>query len=118
MTALFHDQVYYQVDGGFSEEVFHIVVPYVEQITDPTTQNTQVFLKRPTTTDNLMLQINMEIFEVQFGQELHPFNGLNEFLSSLVMSLSLIKHLPIQEIVKNNEIYIKIRFGKVFYVFS
>jgi hypothetical protein len=100
LAALFHDQVYYQIDGGFTTEVRNIINPFIrEEIESPFILG-KVFLKDELPNDDMILQLNLEIFGFKSGCELNPLGGLNEFLSALVMSKSLQNLLPLKSLVK------------------
>lgn len=82
LAALFHDIVYYQVDEGFTPEIYQTLTPYIE---DP---YGAMILIAPNAND-LSFAITCEVFDVHAGQRLSEFKGLNEFLSALVMNKKL-----------------------------
>ena len=82
LAALFHDIVYYQVDEGFTPEIYNTLAPYIQ---DP---HGDMILTAPAT-DDLSFAITCEVFDVEAGQSLAQFRGLNEFLSALVMNKKL-----------------------------
>jgi hypothetical protein len=92
LAALFHDQVYYQVDQGFTSAVRKLIGPFIlEQKSKDTSSGTggTVYLRKKLPGDIPALQLSLKVFGFEAGKELSPFEGLNEFLSALVMALSL-----------------------------
>jgi hypothetical protein len=83
IAALFHDVVYYQVDEGFIPEIQEIIHPYIHQAGD------QVSLKHILPKEDRILQLTLEVFNFTPGKMLSPNDGLNEFLSALVMAKKL-----------------------------
>ena len=83
LAALFHDIVYYQVDEGFIPEIQTIVVPFINQ------QGDDIALASNLSEDDRILQLTLEVFNFSPGIILSPNNGLNEFLSALVMGKKL-----------------------------
>lgn len=79
LAALFHDIVYYQVDEGFIPQIESIIAPYL----DPTENEIAIISQLPE--EARLFQITLEVFNFSLGQTLTTVNGLNEFLSSLVM---------------------------------
>lgn len=80
LSALFHDLVYYNVDGGFITRVDELIAPYI------TIELEQIFIRRRGPPNDLILPIVMNIFGFEYGQLLTPYAGLNEFLSALVFA--------------------------------
>lgn len=94
LAALYHDIVYYQVDMGFLPQIHLIISPYiVEQ------SGTFLLVNQPASDDELF-NLTLAVFGLQPGQSLSPANGLNEFLSALVMSKKLGRILPEKELLK------------------
>lgn len=83
LAALFHDVVYFQVDHGFSREIDELLEPYIE------VEASEVRVSRNIAPDDRAFHGCAAVFGVQPGSVLHPFGGLNEFLSALVMDLLL-----------------------------
>jgi hypothetical protein len=79
LAALFHDIVYFQVDEGFIPEIQEIIAPFIQQDGD------QISLKSLLPEEDRVLQLTLEVFNFSPGNILSPNNGLNEFLSALVM---------------------------------
>jgi hypothetical protein len=83
LAALFHDIVYFQVDEGFIPEIQEIIAPFIHQDGD------QISLKPILPDEDQILQLTLEVFNFAPGKNLSPNNGLNEFLSALVMGKKL-----------------------------
>jgi hypothetical protein len=79
MAAIaFHDVVYYQIDGGFTErqqEYLSDIVVEKDGVLSITTKKLEIDL-----------EIVMAVFGYDYGQELNPVSGMNEFLSACVGS--------------------------------
>ena len=78
LAALFHDCIYYHVDGEFSARQSEKLKGAV--ISKESSANCIL----PKAADDDLLQITMSIFGFEEGQELTPFTGLNEYLSAVV----------------------------------
>jgi hypothetical protein len=87
LAGLFHDVVYFQVDGSFPLPTRSLLSNYV-QIND-----SEVSIL-PAVADDDLFQITLQVFNFELGQKLSPFAGLNEFLSALVAVKELEKYLP------------------------
>jgi hypothetical protein len=79
LAALFHDLVYYQVDLGFSAGLQELITPYIEQ------KNDEIFITDQPNAKGRGLIFALKIFGLRPGEHLSLENGLNEFLSALVM---------------------------------
>lgn len=79
LAALFHDLVYWQVDGGFPTEVEQLIAPHIVE-TDG-----RIFLSASTEPAAPLVELLLMVFDFAPGQLLEPSSGLNEFLSTLVM---------------------------------
>jgi hypothetical protein len=86
LAALFHDIVYYQVDRGFSPEIYHCVSPYILEVEG------EIWLVEAQ--GDRLFRITMELFGLSPGQKLSLYAGSNEFLSALVMAKRLEKLVP------------------------
>ena len=81
LAGLFHDVVYYQVDGGFppnADELIRVIVEVHDDV---------VAIKKTLPTDyptNHYLSICLDVFAFKPGQTLGIHGGLNEFLSAWV----------------------------------
>ena len=77
LAALYHDLVYYQLDGGFPAHATALLRP-VAQI-----NGDKIFLRRIASGDE-DLALCAHVFNFQSGDELPVYGGLNEFLSAVV----------------------------------
>lgn len=94
LGGLFHDVIYYQVDGGFPE----IVEDFLEGIIK--LKREDIFIqKTPRTEQDEILRMCLDVFGFQFEQKLLVYNGLNEFLSAYIAGKSLEKFLPNAQIL-------------------
>lgn len=82
LAALFHDIVYYQVDQGFLPEILSIIAPYIQQEKD-------FSLVRGQPAEERLFALAREAFDMPVGEIITPADGLNEFLSAVVMNLKL-----------------------------
>lgn len=83
LAALFHDVVYYQVDEGFIPEIHDVLDFYI------TEEDGKIVLIDHVTPDDLAFALTLKVFGFEAGQTLYAFNGLNEFLSALLMNKKL-----------------------------
>ena len=74
LATHFHDVVYYNIDGGLSEEQQALIGEFISEEDDV------ISIAKISSDENLIM--TMEIFGFDFGTVLDPFNGLNEFLSA------------------------------------
>ena len=79
LAALFHDIVYYQVDEGFIPQIKTIIAPYLDLSENDIAIISNLLVK------DRSFELTLDIFDFSLGQTLTTVNGLNEFLSSLVM---------------------------------
>lgn len=93
LAGLFHDIVYYQVDQGFLPEIWRIISPYIQQDGD-------TFTIRQAAPDEWPFDLAMQVFGWQRGQQVGLVEGLNEFLSALVMNERLGAFVPAASLVK------------------
>lgn len=84
LAAIFHDIVYYNVDGGFTEQIDQTLKPYVEFEVE------QFFIRKKALVKDDVYSLVNNVFGYKAGQPLLPFNGMNEYLSSLVAAKMLI----------------------------
>ncbi|MCU0443993.1 MAG: hypothetical protein MUE85_03685 [Microscillaceae bacterium] len=87
LAGLFHDVVYFQVDGGFPLPTRILLDRYVE------IQNNEVNIL-PEVPQETLFDLALGVFGFELGQKLSPIAGLNEFLSTLVAVKELEKYLP------------------------
>ena len=92
LAALFHDLVYYQLDGGFPTGVAHLL-------------NQSVLVKQgvlsvgPCVRDDEVMCLCTGIFGFEVGQVVSVYAGLNEFASALVAGRQLHKHLQRADLI-------------------
>lgn len=94
LAALFHDIVYYQVDEGFIPEIQVIINPFIRQI------GNEIALVPLLSEEDRILQLTLEVFNLSAGKLLSPNNGLNEFLSALVLGKKLNGRVSDQDLLK------------------
>lgn len=94
LAALFHDIVYYQVDSGFSPEIYHLISPYILEV------NGKIWLVEAQDQEDRLFHITKEIFGFSLGQKLSTQAGLNEFLSALVMAKRLEGFVPVKNLLQ------------------
>jgi hypothetical protein len=94
LAALYHDIVYYQVDLGFLPQIHSMISPYVLE-----ESGSFLLVQSPLPNDKLYT-LTLAVFGAQPGQSLSPANGLNEFLSALVMNKKLGWILPEKDLLK------------------
>ncbi len=88
LAALFHDIVYYQVDQGFLPEIQTVLAPFIIQ-----QDNDFTLVKGPGEEDRIF-RLTREAFDLPLGEIISPAQGLNEFLSAVVMNKTLGRFLP------------------------
>ena len=94
LAALFHDIVYYQVDRGFSPEVYAVIAPYFHE------DNAEILVNENVPSSERFFRLALDVFGLLPGQALSPASGLNEFISTLVMCSKLESILPEKELLK------------------
>jgi len=92
LAALFHDLVYYQLDGGFPTGVAHWLNGVVRDEPRGITMG-------PIAPDDGILSLCADIFGFEVGQTLSVYAGLNEFMSALVAGRQLYKHLQLTDLI-------------------
>ncbi|MEQ1775648.1 MAG: hypothetical protein ABL891_17865, partial [Burkholderiales bacterium] len=92
LATLFHDVVYYQLDGGFPQQAHKLLMRSirVEQHT---------LMIRAIAEDDKGLALCAGVFGFRPGEILPLFGGMNEFLSALVAIRLLEAHLPASELL-------------------
>lgn len=100
LAALFHDIVYYQVDLGFSPEIYGCISAYILEV------DGEVWLVDAQDQDDRLFRITMDMFGFSPGQKLSTQAGSNEFLSALVMAKRL-EHLVPEKILLQTIVYIQ-----------
>lgn len=94
LAALFHDIVYHQVDSGFVPDIHILISPYIQEKDDG------IFIADNIDPAEKLVYIALDVFGFSPGQKLAYANGLNEFLSTLVMAKSLERILPVENILR------------------
>ena len=121
LAALFHDCVYYHVDGGLTEVQEHILQGVLEK-RDPSDEgsaatnatqhkviirstgqmkdddDTTVHSKHSTNYDDRIVEMVEDVFGYHRELEVAARNGLNEFLSAVVAVRELQSHLSIERL--------------------
>jgi hypothetical protein len=100
LAALFHDIVYYQVDRGFSPEIYHCISPYILEV------DGEIWLVEGQDQNDRLFRITTDLFGFSPGQKLSTHTGSNEFLSALVMAKRLEKIVP-EKILLQAIVYIE-----------
>ena len=83
LAALYHDIVYFQVDMGFSPQIWDLISPYIRQ------QNSDFFIAENLLSEDRIAFLTLDVFDLYPGQKLSSLVALNEFLSALVMNKQL-----------------------------
>jgi hypothetical protein len=81
LAAVFHDLIYWQIDGGLPDEAAALLAPYVD------TGGRTPRLKPDAAGEGF--DDCAALFGFRPGQELPPYGGANEFLSALCMQAAL-----------------------------
>lgn len=92
LAVLFHDIVYYQLDGGFPEKAKELLTTAVE------VRNGQVVLL-PMQEGDTCAQLCSGLFDFQAGDTLPLFGGMNEFLSAIVGTRLLQPYLRVADLI-------------------
>jgi hypothetical protein len=100
LAALFHDIVYYQVDRGFSPEIYHCISSYILEVEG------EIWLVAAQEHNDRLFYMTMDIFGFSPGQKLSTQTGSNEFLSALVMAKRLEQLVP-EKILLQAIVYIE-----------
>mmetsp|Transcript_12218 Transcript_12218/g.18916 ORF Transcript_12218/g.18916 Transcript_12218/m.18916 type:complete len:640 (+) Transcript_12218:323-2242(+) len=95
IATLFHDVVYYTIDGGLSEQQHQVLDDLIESQT-PTT----LILKRSTLQKNILLAIITDLFGYEPEKSISPMQGSNEFLSAVCAAVLLREVLNVEQIVQ------------------
>jgi hypothetical protein len=85
LAALFHDLVYFQLDGGFPPAVAHTL--------DALECDSGVLILYPGHESDRGLQMCASIFGFRSGEPIGLYSGLNEFLSAVVAARLLGPHI-------------------------
>jgi hypothetical protein len=92
LAALFHDVVYFQLDGGFPLPVSDLLCD-IECSADGSLRLREI---RP---DDRALTLCAAIFDFEAGQVLPLYGGMNEFLSALVAARLLQNYLSAADLI-------------------
>ncbi len=93
LSALFHDLVYYNVDGSFTHRIEELLKPYI------VIELEQVFIRRRGPPQDPILPILTNVFGFNYGQLLTPYTGLNEFLSAVIFAKLFFPILPMKAFI-------------------
>lgn len=86
LAAIFHDVVYYQLDGGFPQQAAGLLEPVVRN-------DDGALVLNPIERRDTALQLCADLFGFKPGQALPLSGGMNEFLSAAVAARLLQPHL-------------------------
>jgi hypothetical protein len=92
LAAIFHDVVYYQLDGGFPQQAAALLEPVVRN------ENGTLVLNAIAKHDTA-LQLCVGVFGFKPDQDLPLFGGMNEFLSAVVAVRLLQSHLAMRDLI-------------------
>jgi hypothetical protein len=92
LAVLFHDIVYYQLDGGFPAKAKDLLASAVD------VRNNQVVLL-PLQEGDTCVQLCAGLFGFQAGDTLPLFGGMNEFLSAIVATRLLQPYLCVADLL-------------------
>jgi len=92
LAAIFHDVVYYQLDGGFPQQAATLLEPVVRN------ENGALVLNA-IAEDDMALQLCTGVFGFKPGENLPLFGGMNEFLSAVVAARLLQPHLQMPDLI-------------------
>ncbi len=95
ISAVFHDVVYYQIDGDYPL----LAKPYLEDVIELDTQNNVMLLSAFAQQDALV-KLCADIFGFKVKQSLSVFAGFNEFLSAVLACRLLHKHLDTAQLIQ------------------
>jgi len=92
LATLFHDLVYYQLDGGFPQRA-DAMLKRVARV------GPDAVVLRPIDGRDAGLSLCAGLFGFKAGQTLPLFGGMNEFLSAVVATRELQPHLPLPDLI-------------------
>ena len=93
LSAMFHDCVYFNIDGGLSE-LQATKLAGVLLIEKNDQEQLDKTLIHPDASSDDLLRLVVLMFGYEFGQEVTPHKGLNEFLSAVIAVRELEPLLP------------------------
>ena len=110
LAALFHDCIYYNIDGGLSDNqaeklkgvllIDHHHHHHHQESPSSSSSTTDVLRIHPTATDDDLLRMVLQIYGLHEGQEITPMMGLNEFLSAVICVRELQRLLPVSTLAQ------------------
>lgn len=105
LAAIFHDCVYYNIDGGFTKLQQDKLQNAYDLVVSDDASNTGVIRKlkvHSQANDDPLLRMVLQIFGMEPDQELNPMGGQNEYLSAViaVRELSHGFQLPMEVLVQ------------------
>lgn len=92
LAALFHDLIYYQLDGGFPEHSAHLLDGVTRKMGD-------ALILQPIPLGDLPLTLCAALFDFAPGQVLPLYGGLNEFLSAVAAARLLQSHVGMVDLI-------------------
>jgi hypothetical protein len=94
LAALFHDIVYFQIDKGFIPEILKHLKKFIQ------IRGSKIAISSKDKSNDLIFSMTIKVFGFTEHQKLSPYNGMNEFLSALVMNSALSKYISMQKLLE------------------
>lgn len=94
LAALFHDIVYYHIDNGFTPSIRNYLKNYLS------IEGNKVTISYTDNKHDLLFELTLDVFGFKNNSVLSPFNGMNEFLSALLMNCALREYVDIIPLLK------------------
>ena len=79
LSALYHDIVYFQVDEGFSPQIWELLSAYIRR------EDENLFVVDAIPDSDRVAWLTLELFNILPGQDVSSDTVMNEFLSALAM---------------------------------
>uniref|UniRef100_A0A7S4SXI1 Uncharacterized protein n=1 Tax=Ditylum brightwellii TaxID=49249 RepID=A0A7S4SXI1_9STRA len=98
LGAFFHDIIYYTIDGGLSSDQAEVIKGIIDEEEGGVVRLKQNLVLPDGSEEDKLVMAVASIFNIQPGQTLNPFLGLNEFLSAVVAVRCLRDHLPFKDL--------------------
>jgi len=95
LSALFHDLVYVQVDGGINLNISRYIAPYIQEAKAQLS-----ILPADAIPEDPEFELVCTIFGFTYEQKLDPFRGQNEFLSAVIAVKALSAFLPMARLAQ------------------
>lgn len=92
LASVFHDVVYYQIDGGYPQQAEEMLSPILTIKAGSITLN-KIDL------DDFPLTLCAKIFNFSEGQSLNVYGGLNEFLSAVLAAKLLAPFITLKDLL-------------------